>query len=103
MSDIKADTWLSVLFGRIACAIYTVVLTKFKERLKDTEVGTEERFNEALDITKSMGFKDRTLCRFASLFTSISFFFMKDLDEQQVEAMLAEDEREKDDDEEAAS
>jgi hypothetical protein len=95
--DCKSDTWLSLLFGRIACAIYTVVLTKFKERLKDTEVGTEERFNEALDITKSMGFKDRTLCRFASLFTSISFFFMEDLDEQQVEAMLTAAEKEESD------
>jgi hypothetical protein len=103
MSDIKADTWLSVLFDRIASASYTVVLTKFKKRIEDTEPGSEERLNEAVDIAKNMGLKDAIMCRFASLFTSISFFFMKDLDEQQVEAMLAEDEREKDDDEEAAS
>jgi hypothetical protein len=75
-----------------------VVLTKFKKRIEDTEVGSEERLNEAIDITKNMGFKDRTLCRIASLFTGISFFFMEDLDEQQVEAMLTAADREETDD-----
>jgi hypothetical protein len=84
----KSGTWLSVLFCKAACYTYAVVLTKFKKRIEDTEQGTEERFNEALDITKNMGFKDRTLCRLASLLTSISFWFMDDLDEQQIESVL---------------
>ena len=79
MSDIKEDTWLSVLFEQVSAALYAAALYEHKERLKDTEAGSEERFHEAMDITKNFRFVGRILCRLASLLTRFSFFFMKDV------------------------
>jgi hypothetical protein len=81
MSDIKEGTMMSVLFLKAADVCYTLALNKFRERLKDTERGSEERFHEAMDISKNLGFKDQCLCRLASLLMNISFWFMRDVDE----------------------
>ena len=91
MSDIKCETWLSVLFAAFAGAAYAAVLHKYKHRLQDTEVGSEERTSEALDITMNLSFFDKRLAILGSFLTSVGFFFMKDIDEEAHAASLVED------------
>ena len=83
MSDIKRPTFLSAVFDHGSAMLYAVALHKFQKRVKDIEPGTEERFNEAVNITKNLGFIDRCWCRLAGWLSDISFWFMKDVDEEE--------------------
>jgi hypothetical protein len=86
MSDIKRPTILSIVFERLADALYGTIYRKFAARLRDTDTGSEERCNEALDIVKNLGFIDRRVSWLANLLTNVSFWFMVDVSEDEYEA-----------------
>ena len=97
MSDIKRDTVISIPFEHVATIFYTIMLNKFRKRLMGTEIGNEERYAEARDIVKNLGFFDRCLGRIASFFMSVSFFFMADVDEEDYLASLIKEKIENED------